>query len=71
MIEKLKDLMLGKTIESLELQSYQSTNDILFLNFTDKTHIKIMSDPDLCFDGLAFYISETKNIEIKKYEKIK
>jgi len=71
MIEKVKELMLGKTIESLAFESWQAPNDTLILHFTDKTQIKIMSDPKMCFDGLAFYVPTVKTIEIKEYEEIK
>ncbi len=71
--ESLNHLLSGKTIEKIELRSWQSPNDTLYLFFTDTTSIKIMSDPNLCFDGLAFYVK--KYIEVKKvvedYEELK
>ena len=71
MIEKVKALMEGKTIEHIEFSSYQSPNDTLFLYFTDETTIKIMSDPDMCFEGLSFFISKTEMVKIQKDEEIK
>lgn len=68
MLEKLQPLFVGKTIEKIELSSYKATNDTLILNFTDKTHIKIVSDPDNCFDGLAFFLMKT--IEVEQDERI-
>lgn len=67
MIEKVKELMVGKTIEGIEFSSYQATNDSLLIKFTDSTHIKIRSDPNMCFEGLAFYIlkTTTKIVETK------
>lgn len=64
MIEKVKELMLGKTIEEIEFASWQATNDTLILRFTDKTHIKIMSDPNMTFDGLAFYVKKSKTVTV-------
>ena len=64
MIEKVKELMLGKTIEDIEFISWQSPNDTMIFRFTDKTSIKLVSDPDLCFDGLAFYFMKTKTVEV-------
>lgn len=62
MIEKLKELMIGKTIEKIELNSWKSPDDTIILCFTDKTHIKIMSDPNCTFDGLSFYIKKSKTV---------
>ena len=71
MIEKVKNLLLGKTIENVEFSSSQATNDTLVLNFTDKTNIRIVSDPDFTFDGLAFYVKKSKTVEEEYYEEIK
>jgi hypothetical protein len=57
---KVKSFMEGKTIKSMEFSSYQSPNDSLVLCFTDETKIKIMSDPDMCFEGLAFFLPKTE-----------
>jgi hypothetical protein len=69
MIEKVKELMIGKTIASIDFESWQSPNDTMYLNFADGTHIKIMSDPDMCFDGLGFFVLKSRTI--KEYEAIK
>ena len=69
MIDKVKELLLGKTVESIELTSYQAPNDTLVLLFSDKSKIKIVSDPKMCFDGLAFYV--VKNTSVEKDEEIK
>lgn len=71
MIEKVKELMLGKTIEEIEFNSWQATNDTMILRFADKTHIKIMSDPKMCFEGLAFYVRKKKTYETEEDEEIK
>lgn len=71
MIEKVKELMVGKTIEEIDFISYQSPNDVMIFRFTDKTSIKLVSDPDMCFDGLAFYMMTTKTVEVAEDERIK
>jgi hypothetical protein len=71
MIEKVKELMIGKTIEDIEFSSYQSPNDTMIFRFTDKTSLKLMSDPNMCFDGLAFYQIRTKTVEVPDDERIK
>ena len=73
MIEKLKQMMVEKTIAGIELNSYQATNDTLIIHFIDSPSIKIMSDPKMCFDGLTFYAKKitTKTIEIEEDEEIK
>lgn len=70
MIEKVKELMVGKTIEDIEFSSWQAPNDTMIFRFTDKTSIKLMSDPDMCFDGLAFYLMRTKMVEVPDDERI-
>jgi hypothetical protein len=62
MIEKLKELMVGKTIAFIELESYQAQNDTLIIRFTESDHIKIRSDPKMVFEGLAFYIQKSKTV---------
>jgi len=71
MIEKVKELMVGKTIEDIEFSSWQGPNDTMIFRFTDKTSIKLMSDPDMCFDGLAFYVMTKKTVEVAEDERIK
>lgn len=71
MIEKVTELLLGKTIEKVEFGSWKATNDTLTLWFTDKTHIKIMSDPNCTFDGLSFYIEKSKTVKQEFDEEIK
>lgn len=71
MIEKLKELMLGKTIEDIEFMSWQATCDTMILRFTDKSHIKIVSDPKMCFEGLSFYIKKKVVYETEEDEEIK
>ncbi len=68
-MENVKTLLLGKTIEKVEFYSWQSPNDTMILSFTDKTSLKIMSDPNLCFDGLAFYTK--KFVTVEEYEEVK
>lgn len=65
-MENVKKLLLGKTIEEIEFASWQATNDTLILRFTDKTHIKIMSDPNMTFDGLAFYVKKSKTVTVNQ-----
>lgn len=65
-MENVKNLLLGKTIEEVEFGSWQATNDTLILRFTDKTHIKIMSDPKMTFEGLAFYVKKSKTITVEQ-----
>jgi len=71
MIEKVKELMIGKTIEKVEFESYQAPNDIMILRLNDNTSIKIMSDPTMCFNGLAFYIKKKKIVEVEEDEEVK
>jgi hypothetical protein len=61
-MENVKKLMLGKTIAFIEFESYQAQNDTLIIRFTEGDHIKIVSDPKMCFEGLAFYIQKSKTI---------
>ena len=69
--EKVKELITGKTIESVIFESWQAPADTMILHFTDKTQIKVMSDPQLCFEGLAFYIPKVKTVTVEEYEEIK
>ena len=66
MIEKLKSLMLEKTIAFIELESYQAQNDTLIIRFTEGDHIKIRSDPKMVFEGLAFYIQKSRTITLEE-----
>jgi len=70
MIEKVKEMMEGKTIAQIEFNSYQAPLDTLFIWFTDKTRIKVMSDPNMCFDGLAIYARKMKTVEVEEDERI-
>lgn len=69
MIEEVQSLMVGKTIEKIEFASWSAPNDTLILFFNDKTSIKIISDPECLFDGLAFYTQKFKTEAY--YEEIK
>lgn len=71
MIEKVKELMLGKTIEEIEFISWHTPNDTMILKFTDKTNIKIISDPKMCFEGLSFYVKKKIVYETEQDEEIK
>ncbi len=70
MIEKVKELMVGKTIKDIEFSSYKAPNDTMIFRFTDDTSLKLVSDPDQCFDGLAFYQMRKKIIEVPDDERI-
>jgi hypothetical protein len=61
-METVKNLLLGKTIEEVKFDSWKAPDDTLILRFSDKTSIKIMSDPNCCFDGLKFYIKKSKTV---------
>jgi hypothetical protein len=64
-------MLAGKTIAKAELSSYGAPNDTLTLTFTDSTHIKIVSDPKNCFDGLAFFVKKVRTVEQEYDEEIK
>lgn len=70
MIEKVKSLMVGKTIQDIEFISYKAPNDTMIFRFTDDTSLKLVCDPDQCFDGLAFYLMKKKMIEVPEDERI-
>jgi hypothetical protein len=70
-MENVKNFLLGKTIDKVEFTSWRAPNDTLRLGFTDGSHLKIMSDPNCCFDGLAFYIMKSKTIEIEEEVEVK
>ena len=46
-------------------------NDTLTLTFADGSHLKIISDPNNCFDGLAFFVKKTRTVEQEYEEEIK
>ena len=70
-VENIKKLLEGKTIAKAEFSSYAATNDTLTLSFTDETHLKIVSDPNNVFDGLAFFVKKVRTVEQEYDEEIK
>lgn len=70
-MKNVEKMLVGKTIEKIEFLSWQAENDILILWFTDKTHLKIQSDPQQDFSGLSFYVMKTRTVEEKYDEEIK
>ena len=70
-MENVKNMLVGKTIAKADFEHCSAKNDTLILTFTDQTNIKIVSDPNNCFGGLAFFVKKIKTVEQEYHEEIK